>query len=83
MGLRPEDIAEAANAILAGKVCATASKLLVPSLESLHLFCKRKKEDLIIKHEIIFKNGFMRPRKSLDYVLGPNRIGMKWPGRLV
>ena len=68
VGLRPEDIAEATDDILVGKVCAKASKLLVPSLESLHLFCKRKKEDLIIKHEIMFKNGFMRPRKSLDYV---------------
>ena len=68
IGLRSENIAEAADAILAGKVCAKASKLLVPSLESLHSFCKRNKEDLIIKHEIMFKNGFMRPRKSLDYV---------------
>ena len=68
VGYRSEDIAEAADAILAEKVCTKASKLLVPNLESLHSFCKRKKEDLIIKHEIMFKNGFMRPRKSLDYV---------------
>ena len=68
VGLRQEDITKAVDAILAGKVCAKASKLLVPSLESLYSFCKRKKEDLIIKHEIMFKNGFMRPRKNLDYV---------------
>ena len=68
VGLRQEDIAEAADAILAGKVCAKASKLLVPNLECLHSFYKRKKEDLIIKHEIMLKNGFIRPRKSLDYI---------------
>ena len=68
VGLRLEDIAEAVDAILVGKVCAMASKLLVSNLESLHSFCKRKKEDLIIKYEIMFKNRFMRPRKSLDYV---------------
>ena len=68
VGLRPKDIVEVADAILARKVCAKASKLPVPSLKSLHSFCKRKKDDLIIKHEIMFKNGFMRPRKSSDYV---------------